>query len=380
MAITIDIQLEVRNQPVHEAFNNTWVVVDQHPIDVDLVRNQPVHEAYNNPWVVVDQHPIDVDLVRNQPVHAWAVAAEIEPEIGSEPEPSSDPYVVENLLNPAPGAVDVGVAGPYLLVVGDAISTMEVPTIEIGRVPTTAPDPIIGIDPDKTAISVSINGGSPVDIFSGGIPHAGWSVVSAVNDYAGVNRGIQGVGRNYTLTPGVSLPGNALVEMLVELVDYGNNYSYYVWTFRTEAPSIAKIKEIFVISEDLLQIEFTQDLAVIDSYFDLTSFSITPLGGAADVFIEGVLTPIGAKTPYLFLKIKGLRFGSQYQFNVSFQKLHSSDGSWVAPQSGAWLMRRTKVDSMRASLARFYDTRSRGLIRGLIEAIMISDEKIGGDF
>jgi hypothetical protein len=151
------------------------------------------------------------------------------------------------------------------------------------------------------------------------------------------------------------------------------------YSFRIEGYSLIKISSIFVVAENLIELQFSDSLVVLDDYLNPNTYSILDDALKA-VQVSSVLDPGTTMSTSVFLVTKGLSSSKSYQLNIGVGILFDRNGKSLDAQHVAWTMHRTKVDSTVNSLAKFYNTRSRGVIRGLIEAIMISDEKIGGSF
>jgi len=193
-------------------------------------------------------------------------------------------------------------------------------------------------------------------------------------------------GYHYELSHTVPLPYDTNITVRV----YGEDLAFLVntvdtsWTFHIQVEPLTigpvKISNVFVVSDDLIKIEFASSLATDSLYYLLSNYYITVLDGSPPVVVEQVLEAPKPKVPYVFIVVRGLTQGGKYQFHIPYKNLFAANGTYIPEHTFSWSMRRTKVDSTRNSLARFYDTKSRSMIRGLIEAIMISDEKIGGDY
>ena len=137
--------------------------------------------------------------------------------------------------------------------------------------------------------------------------------------------------------------------------------------------------DIVVVAEDIIKLTFSEELAVEQFLLSKYSYSIDSLGDAYPVVVKQVLVPEGPTTLNLFLQVSKLAPGGTYKITVS-ATLYQKSGIPVAPYAKVWNHHRTKVDAVIAGLADLFDTRERSNLRGLLEAIMISDELIGGDY
>ena len=138
---------------------------------------------------------------------------------------------------------------------------------------------------------------------------------------------------------------------------------------------------LFVIAQDVVRFKFTSELAVDSPYRSVESYRIENLSGGGDAcWIKEVLPVLGRTNSYLFISLGGIGFGNTYKFTVLDRAVHDNYGGMIEECSITWTHHRTKVDSAISGLASAYDLRQRSNLRGMIEAMMIEDEIIGGDF
>jgi hypothetical protein len=142
------------------------------------------------------------------------------------------------------------------------------------------------------------------------------------------------------------------------------------------ALSTADIDDVFVISKDVIKVNFTSDLAVNGGFFDTSIYQITPSNA---VIVEEVFEPEGLFTDFILLRILGLRKYQEYSLDLATGSLKDVDGLDINDLTTTWIHNRTKVDSALNSLPLMYG-KQKSNIRTIIEAITISDEEIGGDF
>lgn len=150
-------------------------------------------------------------------------------------------------------------------------------------------------------------------------------------------------------------------------------------------PSISGIKldttnPLLVIAQDVVRFKFTGELAVDSPYRNIDSYQIENLSGSDACWIKEVLPVLGRTNAYLYISLGGIGFGNTYKFTVLDQMVHDNYGGAIEECSITWTHHRTKVDSAISGLASAYDLRQRSNLRGMIEAMMIEDEIIGGDF
>ena len=165
-----------------------------------------------------------------------------------------------------------------------------------------------------------------------------------------------------------------------------NGYGYaIILEAAAVAPRVSTIKladdPLFVVAQDVVRFKFTSELAVDSPYRSIDSYKIENLSGGGDAcWIKEVLPVLGRTNSYLFISLGGIGFGNTYKFTVLDQLVHDNYGGMIEECSIIWTHHRTKVDSAISGLASVYDLRQRSNLRGMIEAMMIEDEIIGGDF
>lgn len=156
-------------------------------------------------------------------------------------DPSTEPFVVVSDLDPAPGDL-VPLSHQVFLPCGDRIATDEdnqIGLVDLLLEGAQVPE-LQGLDPDLTIITAQVTtGGVPgpvVTILAGGVVTPGWTVAVGLNDQAGPDRGIYGVGRNYLITPpGGVWEASSTVTIGVELGDYGRHIQSYSYSFDTDS-------------------------------------------------------------------------------------------------------------------------------------------------
>jgi hypothetical protein len=137
---------------------------------------------------------------------------------------------------------------------------------------------------------------------------------------------------------------------------------------------------IFIVARDIIMLKFSGNLSVNRSLKNPTNYVISDLSTGSTPATLEVLPILESATNTILLRISQLTYGHRYQITIPDQRLYDTTGALLDEQQANWVMRRTKVDAAVDSLAKFYATNSRSTIRSMLEAIMMSDEKIGGDF
>jgi hypothetical protein len=309
------------------------------------------------------------------------------PVLESTYDPESNPFVIVSDLNPSVGQIDVPVDSAIYIPCGDVIATSEDTRVSLfdlytdtGGIPETLPPFVLGINNLETVITVQYGTGTPVVAFESGFGQNGWVVSVNTNDQAGPHRGISGVGRNYSLVPPASLPSTTLITVVINLVDFGNNEFSYSYSFTTKIGSIqSNVSELFVVAKNVLLIVLSTD--VVDNRYlrDVSNYVITNLSGGPDGVVRAILPTYSKVTKYIFIQVDQLVPGQTYQFRLLEKRIYSPDGFPVGQCTTQWTMHKTKVDLVLNSLS-IMDTNIGSTLRSIVEAVMISDEKIGGDF
>lgn len=137
---------------------------------------------------------------------------------------------------------------------------------------------------------------------------------------------------------------------------------------------------LLVIAQDVVLFRFSGELAVDSPYLSTSSYKIEGIGHSDDCWVASVLPVLGRTSTDLYIKLGGIMYGNTYKFTVLDQQVHDNYGGILNECSITWTHHRTKVDSVIAGLPGGLDLRERSNVRGLVEAMMISDEIIGGDF
>jgi hypothetical protein len=244
MAITIDIQLEEENRDVAPWQDNPWQEGYLFEDDLDVAEeNRDVAPWVDDPWQEGYLFEDDLDVAEENrdvaPFIDGVFSADAYTyDFDAAPDPQSDPYVLEVDLDPQPGATNVNASTAAFIPVGDAISTLETPSVVVPYSGDIDPPPSIGIDPTHTTIWVQYDSDPPVAVFSNGVVTPGWSVVLQDTDQSGTYRSISGVGKNITVIPTSGIwPYGTQITITLELVDYANNDALYSYSFETqEAP------------------------------------------------------------------------------------------------------------------------------------------------
>jgi hypothetical protein len=183
----------------------------------------------------------------------------------------------------------------------------------------------------------------------------------------------------FRFTRDAKFPSLQVVTVRVTVEDDVGAQTIDSYAFTSEELSVVSIDNVFVVSRDVIKINLSGSLSVAYGYFDTNSYAVTPLSILDSVLVQEVLPVQGVSSDAVFLKVRGLILGERYSVTLSGD-LFDITGLPFTEDAVTFTVRRTKMDTAVDSMARMYNVRRRGNIRGVLEALMISDEEIGGDF
>lgn len=254
----------------------------------------------------------------------------------------TDPPVISN-QNPAPGATNVSVS---------AVISLEIT------------DPGSGLDSTKTDLTV---GGQNAVINGVAQPNFP-TTITPITD-----------GFRYEIQPVSALAPGTLINIGVYAEDLAGtpNVLNTSYSFTTAIRTV-EIDRIFVVSSDVIKVIFTGSVSTGKGYSLATSYPVTPLSGSEEVTVLEVLASEGLSTTFAFLRIRGLLAGNNYRLTLTSGGIFDINGNSLGVSSSTWAQRKTKVDSAVNSLPRMYDIGHHSTVRAILEAMMISDEEIGG--
>lgn len=225
---------------------------------------------------------------------------------------------------------------------------------------------------DLSSVVLTINAGAGAEtVYTGSAFQSGFSgSVVAVDSET----------YRFTFTRAASFPSLQLVVVGVSASDTVGNTLTDSYSFTAiEQFSTASIGSVFVLARDLIKINISgTELSLTSSYFDTDNYSIVSLVTSNSVAVKQVLPVSGYSADSILLSVKGMTIGEQHQVSVS--GLRDIVGKSILATSFTFTPKRTKLDTVVDSLSKMYAVRNRGNLRGLIEAVTISDEEIGGDF
>jgi hypothetical protein len=162
---------------------------------------------------------------------------------------------------------------------------------------------------------------------------------------------------------------------------FGNSL-FTIWGSPDPVPvaSTSTISNVFVVSKDVIKIEFSSSLSASKDFWKTSSYSISDVNGSTAVEVKEVRPVYSKTTTHIYLKTNGLKWGNTYSVVIAADKIYDINGNALPTDSSTFFMERTKTDSIISSLSNMYDVKVGTNLRSLIEAITIEDEKIGGSF
>jgi len=141
------------------------------------------------------------------------------------------------------------------------------------------------------------------------------------------------------------------------------------------------IGSIFVVAKNVILVTFTSTVAVNEALKNIANYTITNLSGGPTPVVTEILPTYKPDVTYaVFFKIEQLVCQQEYSFNILDKVIQDQNGNNIDETTKIWLMHSTKVDSALGNLAKLYNTSIGSGIRAILDAMMISDEQIGGDF
>jgi len=270
------------------------------------------------------------------------------------------------------------------------VSATPSPSIWVSPIfPICGPPPpvIYNEDPADGATSVAL--GAPVSfdvmdmgggvnvnvttIILGGI--LAWEFDAPTVGFVGVRTGY-----HYTISRITGWLTSELVTVVAHVEDVVGHPADEAWSFTTQSSSVLRSRLLFVIADNAIKLIFTGNVVTSGGYNLPTGYTIVDLDGIENPIVRSVYPTEQKVINYVILEVRGLREKSRYTLTLGNNKIYDSDGRPLNDVVVKWRMRKTKVDSSLWGAARRFDKKIGSNIRGILEAIMISDEEIGGDY
>jgi len=136
--------------------------------------------------------------------------------------------------------------------------------------------------------------------------------------------------------------------------------------------------KVFTVDNDIIRVFFSDYVDVTKHYYDINTYIIMAIAEAS-CSIKSVRKAQGAPTNFVELSVSGLIDGEAYILLISPSKLRSTSGVFVRSTLVPWTHGVTKVEMTKSSLSGVYDVSLQSHLRTVLQAIMVSDEEIGGN-
>ncbi len=136
---------------------------------------------------------------------------------------------------------------------------------------------------------------------------------------------------------------------------------------------------VSIISKDLVKLNLVLDIVTIPSVYTLSNYSVVGIGVPNPTVID-IITASDREVSSILVVLSGTQAGGTYQLSIASGVFYTASGDSLPKQTIDFTLHRTKLDFVLTSVPRFYNTASKSNFRSILEAIMMSDEEIGGDF
>jgi hypothetical protein len=140
------------------------------------------------------------------------------------------------------------------------------------------------------------------------------------------------------------------------------------------------INPIFLVAKDVIRLTFPVYVSTTDAFYSPSSYVFESVTGGLPITVKSVLFRYGLSTPIVYLEISQFSLEEVYRLVINDSVLQDSSGEYLGATRKLWKAHRTKVDFTIGSLAQMFSTELGANLRGVLQAMMISDEEIGGDF
>lgn len=140
-----------------------------------------------------------------------------------------------------------------------------------------------------------------------------------------------------------------------------------------------RITGLEVLSRKLVRVSFLDEMVINEKYYDPSTYTLQLVEGSGESIVKRVLTYQDESQTALeaILETQNLNDGNTYRLFV--EGLTSRAGKEYEDRDGnEFKVYRTKLDSILRSIPSHYDTRPGSNLGGLLTAIALSDNTIGG--
>lgn len=134
--------------------------------------------------------------------------------------------------------------------------------------------------------------------------------------------------------------------------------------------------ELDQVGIDVVRIQFPYEVVIDRFYRDVTSYVITVERGFGEISVREAIPPTdGLTTSEVILYVDQPTKGTTYRIDIT--QLRQRDGTAVV-ETGRFEGRRTKLETMLQGVPSHWDKRPTSVMRNILAAISIEDDRIGG--
>lgn len=133
--------------------------------------------------------------------------------------------------------------------------------------------------------------------------------------------------------------------------------------------------QINQIGPDTIRVQLSDTVVVNSAYTSLDTYTISSITGGGDISVRSVVVPVGFTTTDVILYVDKPVKGTIYELTIN--ALRRRDGAAII-DSARFEGRQTKGENMLKEIPSHWDTRPTSIVRNVITAIAIEDDKIGG--
>ncbi len=142
-----------------------------------------------------------------------------------------------------------------------------------------------------------------------------------------------------------------------------------------ETVLVFDVSSVEYLAADLIKVTFSESVVVNNAYKLVGNY--TAVNDAGSWPVQQVIVPYNTDVlDYVLLQISPQEVEVTYTITVA--NLTGRSGSSLEGTSASWTYHRTKIDSLLASMPTMYDKRPTANIRGLLTAIALGDNGVGG--
>lgn len=139
------------------------------------------------------------------------------------------------------------------------------------------------------------------------------------------------------------------------------------------------LRRLMVVDSEIINLVFSEDIIMTDLAKSPSIYSISIVDGDYDVDVVEVLTSTPTAST-ISLRITPPQIHKRYSLTITYGALLSTDLREAYVNNVTWLHPTTKVDLAVSKVPSMFTTTHGSNLRALFQAIMISDNDIGGEF